>query len=92
MQYDYEIRNLGNATARGVVLNEGANLSGMKVVEGGPTGDITIGNVDPHTLKKARLVVIPPTERVIPASRAKVVYSYEGENGEEITQVRQKCT
>lgn len=81
---EYTIRNLGTLPAR-VIIREGANLAGLSISKSSGNGTIIKNNVLPQSTTTARLVIVAETERVIPASRAEVEYSYIASTGEEIT-------
>ncbi len=81
LEIEYTVRNLGNATATSVTIRE--NVAGLSIVGGG-NGTVTVRDVAPQSRVTAKLVVISETERIIPASRAEVVYTYVNAQGEEV--------
>lgn len=85
LQYEYVIRNLGNATATRVIIRDGANFAGLSLAKSSGNGTIIKMNVPPQSTTKARLTVTADTERVIPPSRAEVEYTYiDKSTGEEV--------
>jgi len=81
---EYTIRNLGTLPAR-VIIREGSNLAGLSLSKDSGNWTIVKNNVLPQSTTTARLMIVAETERVIPASRAQVEYSYTTSTGEEIT-------
>jgi len=85
IQYEYTIKNLGKLPATRVVIREGANLAGLSVAKSSGNGTIIKTNVLSASTITARLIVVAESERVIPASRAEIEYTYIANTGEEVT-------